>query len=75
MSSARSSMAVTRVWPTQTQQRRARNDAKEQRPGTLRCFGRGERTQTSATDLNVPACLLLEVEVTGTERWIRGSVG
>ncbi len=32
-SSAHSSMATTRVWPTPTRRRHARNDAKDQRPG------------------------------------------
>src|SRR5450759_4880613 len=32
------------------------------------CSGRGERSHTTATDLNVPASLHLEVEVTGVER-------
>lgn len=39
---------------------------------TKRCIGRGERSQTSTTDLNVPARLPLEIEVTGPERWLRG---
>jgi hypothetical protein len=38
-------------------------------------YRRRQWRQTSLTDLNVPACLPLEIEVTGTERWIRGSVG
>ena len=35
--------------------------------------GRGERSQTSTTDLNVPVRLLLEIEVTGAEPWLRNS--
>ena len=37
-------------------------------------FGRGERRQTTLRHLNVPANLPLEIEVTGTERWLRGSI-
>jgi hypothetical protein len=36
--------------------------------GTIGEFGRGERSQTPGTDLNVPAPLPLEIEVTGPER-------
>jgi hypothetical protein len=36
-------------------------------------FGRGERRQTSTTDLFVPIRLPLEIEVTGTERWLTSS--
>jgi hypothetical protein len=35
--------------------------------------GRGERSRTSTTDLNVPVRLPLVIEVTGVERWLRGS--
>ena len=41
--------------------------------GTLRCFGRGERRQTTVRHLNVPASLPLEIAVTGAERWLRRS--
>jgi hypothetical protein len=41
--------------------------------GTLRCFGRGERRQTTLRHLNVPANLPLEIEVSGTERWLTRS--
>jgi DNA invertase Pin-like site-specific DNA recombinase len=34
-------------------------------------FGRGERRQATLRHLNVPASLPLEIEVTGTERWVR----
>jgi hypothetical protein len=34
-------------------------------------FGRGERRQATLRHLNVPANLPLEIEVTGTERWVR----
>ena len=33
--------------------------------------GRGERRQATLRHLNVPASLPLEIEVTGTERWLR----
>jgi hypothetical protein len=33
--------------------------------------GRGERRQATFRHLNVPASLPLEIEVTGTERWVR----
>jgi len=33
-------------------------------------FGRGERRQTSTTDLSVPASLPLEIAITGIERWV-----
>lgn len=36
-------------------------------------FGRGERRQTTLRHLNVPANLPLEIEVTGTERWLPSS--
>ena len=36
-------------------------------------FGRGERRQATLRHLNVPANLPLEIEVTGTERWLRPS--
>jgi hypothetical protein len=36
-------------------------------------FGRGERRQATLRHLNVPASLPLEIEVTGAERWLRGS--
>jgi hypothetical protein len=36
-------------------------------------FGRGERRQATLRHLNVPANLLLEIEVTGTERWLTRS--
>jgi hypothetical protein len=36
-------------------------------------YGRGERRQTTLRHLNVPASLPLEIEVTGTERWLRGA--
>jgi hypothetical protein len=42
--------------------------------GTLRCFGRGERRQATLRHLNVPASLPLDIAVTGTERWLRGSI-
>jgi hypothetical protein len=35
--------------------------------------GRGERRQATLRHLNVPASLPLEIEVTGTERWLRHS--
>gem|GEM_PF-3520449 len=34
-------------------------------------YGRGERSHTTATDLNVPARLQLRIELTGLERWLR----
>jgi hypothetical protein len=37
-------------------------------------FGRGERRQATLRHLNVPANLPLEIEVTGGERWLRGSI-
>ena len=36
-------------------------------------FGRGERRQATLRHLNVPASLPLEIEITGTERWLRTS--
>jgi hypothetical protein len=42
--------------------------------GTLRCFGRGERSQATLRHLNVPASLPLAIEVTGKERWICRSI-
>jgi hypothetical protein len=36
--------------------------------------GRGERSETTLRHLNLPASLSLEIEVTGTERWLRGSI-
>lgn len=33
-------------------------------------FGRGERRQATLRHLNVPASLPLEIEVTGTGRWL-----
>jgi hypothetical protein len=45
-------------------------DAARERRGN----GRGERRQTTLRHLNVPASLPLEIEVTGTERWLRGSL-
>ena len=36
-------------------------------------FGRGKRSHSAATDLNVPARLPLEIELTGLERWIGGA--
>ena len=36
--------------------------------------GRGERRQTSTTDLNVPARLPLEIALTGVEQWIGGAI-
>jgi hypothetical protein len=36
------------------------------------CSGRGERSQTSTTDLNVPVSLPLEIALTGMERGIDG---
>ena len=36
--------------------------------------GRGERSQTSTTDLNVPARLPLEIVLTGVERWTDGAI-
>lgn len=38
-------------------------------------FGRGERSQTSTTDLNVPARLPLEIALTGVAQWIGGAIG
>lgn len=35
--------------------------------------GRGERSHTAATDLFVPVCMPLAIEVTGTERWLDSS--
>jgi hypothetical protein len=32
--------------------------------------GRGERRRAAATDLDVPASLHLEIEVTGADRWV-----
>jgi hypothetical protein len=37
--------------------------------------GRGERRQAILRHLNVPVSLPLEIEVTGTERWLRSSTG
>jgi len=37
---------------------------------TIAEFGRGERRQTTLGHLDVPANLPLEIEVTGTERWL-----
>ena len=37
-------------------------------------FGRGERRQTSTTDLNVPVRLPLEIALTGVERWTDGAI-
>ena len=42
--------------------------------GSLRCIGRGERRQTSTTDLHVPARLPLEIALTGVEQWIGGAI-
>jgi hypothetical protein len=39
----------------------------------VRKTGRGERRQTSTTDLNVPVRLPLEIALTGVERCLRGS--
>jgi hypothetical protein len=39
--------------------------------GKVAEFGRGERRQTTLRHRNVPANLPLEIEVTGTERWVR----
>ena len=36
--------------------------------------GRGERRQTSTTDLNVPVRLPLEIALTGVERWTDGAI-
>ena len=36
--------------------------------------GRGERRQTSMTDLDVPIRLLLEIVLTGAEGWLRSSI-
>ena len=36
--------------------------------------GRGERRQATLRHLNVPVPLPLHIEVTGTERWVRGSI-
>ena len=41
--------------------------------GNVAESGRGERRQTTLRHLNVPASLPLEIEVTGTERWLIGS--
>jgi DNA invertase Pin-like site-specific DNA recombinase len=48
---------------------------REQRLTTQRQvgLGRGERRQTTLRHLNVPANLPLEIEVTGTDRWLRAS--
>ena len=35
---------------------------------------RGERSQTSTTDPNVPARLPLEIALTGVEQWIGGAI-
>jgi hypothetical protein len=45
-------------------------------PAELRILvnGRGERRQTSMTDLNVPVHLPLEIALTGVERWIGGAI-
>jgi hypothetical protein len=37
-------------------------------------YGRGERRQTSTTDLCVPARLPLEIALTGLERWTDGAI-
>jgi hypothetical protein len=39
----------------------------------LRKTGRGERRQATLRHLDVTVPLPLEIEVTGTERWLRGS--
>jgi len=36
--------------------------------------GRGERRQTTLRHLDVPASLQLEIEVTGTARWLTSSI-
>ena len=36
--------------------------------------GRGERSRTSRTDLNVPVSLPLKIALTGVERWIDGAI-
>ena len=41
--------------------------------GKVRKTGRGERRQTTLRHLTVPANLPLEVEVSGTERWLTRS--
>ena len=40
---------------------------------TMSRSGRGERRQATLRHLNVPVSLPLEIEVTGTERWLRSS--
>jgi hypothetical protein len=40
----------------------------------LQGSGRGERRQTSTTDLVVPVRLPLEIALTGVERWIGGAI-
>lgn len=42
--------------------------------GQKREFGRGERSQTTATDLNVPAALPLDIQLTGVDPWTRRSI-
>jgi hypothetical protein len=41
--------------------------------GNVAELGRGERRQATLRHLNVTVPLPLEIEVTGTERWLRGS--
>jgi hypothetical protein len=41
--------------------------------GSIGRYGRGERSHTARTDLNVPVPLALEIEVSGVERWARSS--
>jgi hypothetical protein len=42
--------------------------------GTIAEFGRGERSHTSRTDLNVPVSLPLKIALTRVERWIGGAI-
>jgi hypothetical protein len=41
--------------------------------GTVRCFGRAKRRQTTLGHLNVPVPLSPEIVLTGAERWIGGA--
>ena len=61
---------LVRVDTPEARKKRRQRDPK----GTLRCIGRGERRQATLRHLNVPASLPLEIEVTSTERWLRGSI-
>jgi len=40
----------------------------------VRKTGRGERSQTSTSDLNVPVRLPLEIALMGVEQWTDGAI-